>query len=370
MKSIFKMMRSMSPKQKLLVKLIGIFFVLCILLVIVIGLFKNRTLSYSELEQKMVTSAKKYYNDYKELLPKEDGGTVSVDSLTLIEQEYMKELTKYNKEAESCSATVTVTNNRDLYLYIPTLKCEKYTTESLYDHILKEQGTVTAGTGLYEYENDYIYRGEYPNNYVTLNGHLYRILRLTGGKEIRLIGVDSYTELDWDNRYNTNSHYNSGITKYEISRIKDRLDKLYTTEFTDESKSYMVSKQLCIGARNKKSTDKTGKAECSVLTKGTYPLGLLQVNEYLLPSLDENCKYQTNSACTNYNFLTKLQNFYWSITPSDENDYEAYYIKNPVALNPASDYYAVRIVLNIDGNINYKSGDGTQEDPYLISKAK
>lgn len=132
----------------------------------------------------------------------------------------------------------------------------------------------------------------------------------------------------------------------------------------------MVSKQLCIGARNKKSTDKTGKAECSVLTEGTYPLGLLQVNEYLLPSLDENCKYQTNSACTNYNFLTKLQNFYWSITPSDENDYEAYYIKNPVATNPASDYYAVRLVLNIDGNINYKSGDGTQENPYFISKAK
>lgn len=368
MLKIFNMFKSMNQKQKLLVKAILTFFAICIILVIVVGLIKNRKHSYSEIEEKLVSAAKSYYEDNEKLLPGKDGGTVSVDSLTLIEKEYMKEFTKYNKQAESCSATVTVTNNGGKYLYIASLKCVDYQTESLYEKILKNEKIVTEGTGLYAMDNDYIYRGEYPDNYVEFAGKRWRILRLTSGKEIRLIQEDYYQASPWDNRYNVNSKYNSGITSFEVSRIKDKLAKIYETDFDDTDKSYIVSKQLCIGKRGKKETDNSGKIECSTLTENTYPLGLIQANEYVIVSTDKNCSLQSNAACTNYNYLTKLENEFWTITPFNENDYEVYYIQNPVRRDTASDFKAVRLTLNIDGNITYQSGNGTKEDPYVISK--
>jgi hypothetical protein len=360
----------MSSKQKLLVKIIIAFFIICILLVIAVGLFKNRKLSYTEIEEKLISSAKKYYEDNENLLPEQDGGSVSVDSMTLIEQNYMKEFSKYKKAADTCSGKVTVTNNNSHYLYIPTLTCQEYQTTSLYEKILSDQEIVEDGDGLYAIGEDYVYRGEYPNNYVVFANKTWRILRLTSSKEIRLIQVDSYQETPWDNRYNVNANYSAGISDYEISRIKDKIDSIYAgeTDFSDVDKSYIVSKQLCIGSRNKKETTNDGTIECSKLTENAYPLGMLQVNEYVVASIDQNCKLQTDASCTNYNYLTKLESNFWTITPSNENNYEVYYIYGMISSSVASEFKPLRIVLNIDGTINYKSGDGTVENPYVITK--
>ncbi len=367
---LYAILKNMGTKQKMLVKVILAFFVFCILFVIVVGLVKNRKLSYTEIENKLVSAAKSYYNDYAELLPQQDGGSVSVDSATLIEKEYMKEFVKYKKDAESCLGTITVTNNNSHYLYIPTLKCSDYTTTSLYDQVLKNEEIVTEGTGLYQMDNDYVYRGEYPKNYVKFADKLWRILRLTGSKEIRLIQVDSYQETPWDNRYNVTANYNAGITDYEISRIKDKLSSIYTDEdnFSEKDKSYIVSKQLCIGSRSKKETNNTGSVECSKLTEEAYPLGMIQVNEYVLASIDENCKLQTDASCINYNYLTKLESNFWTITSSNKNNYDVYYISGMVNSIAASEFKPLRIVLNVDGTINYKSGDGSVENPYIITE--
>jgi len=357
----------MDKKQKLLVKIILLFFLLCIIAVIIIGLLNNRKLSYSEIENKLVSAAKSYYNEHSNLLPQQNGGSVSVDSLTLIENEYMKEFEKYKKDAVSCSATVTVTNNNGYYLYLPDLKCQDFKSTSLYNKIIKDNPIVTEKDGLYDIDGEYVYRGEYPNNYVEFAGMTWRILRLTRGNEIRLISVDSYQEKPWDNRYNVNSKYSSGITEFEISRIKDTLNSLYEEKFDNDNRAYIVSKQLCIGARNKKATKNDGSIECSKLTEESYPIGMIQVNEYVLASIDENCKLQTNTSCINYNYLRKLDGSYWTITPSTENNYEAYYASGAIKVSTASEYRPIRITLNIDGNIIYNSGNGTKEEPYVIS---
>lgn len=357
----------MNKKQKTLVKGILLFFAVCIVLVIVIGFIKNRKLSYSEIEQKLVSAAESYYSDHKDLLPQQNGGSASVDSLTLIENEYMKEFEKYNKDVVACSATVTVTNNNGYNLYLPDLKCEGFKTTSLYNKIMEDQPIVTEQSGLYDIDGEYVFRGEFPNNYVEFADKMWRILRLTSGNEIRLISVDSYQEKPWDNRYNVNAKYSAGITKFEISRMKDRLAEIYEENFDDDVRPYITSKQLCIGNRNKKETKNDGSIECATLTEETYPIGMLQVNEYVLASVDENCKLQTDTACINYNYLRKLDGSFWTITPSNENDYEVYYASGAIRTSVASEYRPIRITLNIDGNIVYKSGKGTLEDPYVIS---
>lgn len=361
------MFKNMNKKQKALVKGILLFFLICIILVIVIGFFKNRKLSYSEIENKLVNAAEKYYADHTDLLPKENGGTVTVDSLTLMENKYMKAFEKYNKNVVACSGSVAVTNNNGYNLYIPTLKCEGYETISLYNQILKSEEIVTEKSGLYEMDGEYVYRGEFPNNYVKFAGKTWRILRLTSGGEVRLIDVGTYQEKPWDNRYNVNAKYSAGITKYEISRIKDHLANIYNEDFKEDEKSYIVSKQLCIGKRNKKEVKNDGSIECATLTEESYPIGMIQVNEYIIASIDENCKLQTDSACINYNYLRKLEGSSWTITASSANDYEVYYSSGAISTSVASEYRLIRITINIDGNMVYKKGSGTEDDPYVIS---
>lgn len=191
----------MGKSQKRLLKIVGAFFLLCILIVIILGVMNNRTYSYGAMESKLLAAAKEYYKENEDALPIQESGKVSISSEKLIELNYMREFTKYNKNAESCSGVVTVMNNAGQYLYIPSLKCADYKTETLYDKILEEQ-SVTEGDGIYQMYGDSIFRGEYPNNYVRFADQLWRIMRLTNGKEIRLIQEKTKVNGTWDNRYN------------------------------------------------------------------------------------------------------------------------------------------------------------------------
>ena len=367
MKTLLNMFKSMGKSQKRLLIVIGLFFVGCLIFVIVFGILNNRTLSYTQMEEKLLNGARSYYEDNQEFLPKQDGGKVSIDSSKLIELKYMKDFKKYNKNDSSCTGTVSVTNHRGEYLYIPLLKCSEYETNSLYNQILKEQSPVTEGEGLYVMNEDYVYRGEYPKNYVQFANQLWRIVRLTKEKEIRLIQVESpEVEANWDDRYNINVGYSAGITDFEISRIKDTLMDAYEDTFGEKDKSYIISKKLCIGSRNKKETTNDGSVECKKVTEEEYPVGMLQANEYLLASIDSNCQRQTNSSCMNYNYLSKLKNAFWSITTSDENTYEAYYFRNTVRPTEAIEFNAYRLVIHISGEVPFQSGDGTKANPYVI----
>ena len=365
MKTLFKMFRTMGKGQKRLLKIVGAFFLLCIVVVIVLGVMNNRTHSYASMESKLLAAAKDYYNDNKDTLPVQESGKVSVNSEKLIELKYMKEFSKYNKNAEDCIGNVTVMNNAGQYLYVPSLKCANYKTLTLYDKILEEQ-TVTEGDGIYEMYGDYIFRGEYPNNYVKFANQLWRIMRLTSKKEIRLIQVKTNVNGTWDNRYNIQTKTNSGITDYEISRINAKLNQLYEETFSEKDKMYIISQNLCIGTRKEKETRNDGSIECSTLTKKKYPVGAIQANEYMIPSLDFNCRFQTDSSCTNYNYMTKFDKAFWSITTSNLNNYQAYYINDGVERTDASRTKYYQMVIHLNGEIAFKGGKGTEEEPYEI----
>lgn len=366
MVKFLEIFKTMDRKQKLILRSVLAFFVICIVLVVIVGILKNRKLTYTGIEDKLISAAEKYYSKNEELLPQSEGGSVSVDSLTLIENKYMKELTKYNKEAESCSASVKVVNNNGKYLYLPSLKCSEYQTTTLYNYITNNEPIVETDTGLYQYEDEYVYRGEYPNNYLKFADKMWRILSLKDG-EVRIIQSDSFQESPWDNRYNVNSNYSSGITTYGISRIKDKLATLYESSFKDRAKTLISSKQLCIGKRNKKETNNSGSVECAALSEDYSPVGMIQANEFVRVSLDKNCKVQTDTSCSNYNYLSKLEGHFWTITASSNSDYEVYYVSNVLVTGIASDYYPIRLTLNLTDGIRYESGTGTVDDPYIVS---
>lgn len=352
-----------------------IFFGLLVLLVLIIiisifGLiFSNRNLSYDKLEGKLIKATKEYYEHHKEELP---GNTeikkISVD--TLVESEKIKSLDNYVSEGVICKAEVSVYNNDGNYSYIPFLDCgEAYVTLSLKDKIIGN-GTVSSGDGLYLYGNKYIYRGEYVNNYVEFAGKLWRIINIDASDNtIRLVQNELYEkDIVFDDRYNPGSEKYTGFNIFEKSRLLESLEEIYSNkeEFSDSEKSLIISKQLCIGTRVKEDTSKDGSTECSVLTQDKYPLGLVQVNEFLMASIDNNCSNYNDYNCTNYNYFSKINGGYWTITPSNVDDYSQFYIGNVAGIADTSDKLPVKLAIYVNGNIKYTKGDGTEENPYVI----
>ncbi len=358
--------------KKLINKLFSFLFIIFIIIavIIVIKVIKGNRTSYSSIEDKMITAAKKYYSEdeqgieeFKNISNKE----ISVNVDTLIEKKYLKDLTKLtpNKEAV-CKGKVNAKTNNNYILYTAFLDCgEDYKTKYLSDVIKKN--VVESGDGLYAYNDSYIFRGEKVNNYVKFADKEWRIIRINNDNSIRMMETTIRDEIVWDNRYNIDVKSSEGINDFAVSRIKDSLEELYNDnkEFDDNAKSHIISQNLCIGKRKETDTSKDGSIECSS-TYDNFMIGLLQVNEYGLASLDNNCISPLNRACQNYNYLSNFRTSYWSITTSADKTNKVYKFIDTPMITTANNTSRIRAVIHIDANTTYVSGDGTIENPYIL----
>ncbi len=348
-----------------------IFMVIVIFIFIFIGiasLFKSRKYSYKEVENKMVSAAKEYYKNRQEQLPSIDGMKVTVDVSSLVDAKNMKSLDKMLGSSLSCTGYVTVQKNREYYLYTPHLDCgEKYQTVSLSEQIKNDNPITTSSDGLYEIGENLVFRGEKINNYVSFAGKLWRIIRINNDGSLRLLEDDIVYTGYWDDRYNIDRQDDTGINDFEKSRLKDGLDNIYNNMdmFNDTTKAQIVSKNLCIGKRYLDEPDNSGSVECSVVTE-PRPIGLMQVNEYMVASLDPNCKLATDASCTNYNYLAEYTKSTWSLNADASNTHRAYkFSGGEFITSQASNESGLRLVINLSDNINYTKGTGTEEDPYV-----
>lgn len=356
---------------KKLIKFIIIGIILLVLLFVtlwVISLVRGGKLSFEKIENKMAKAAESYYKANQDLLPVKDYAKVELNVDILAKEGYMKVLDEYADENVSCTGKVVVLKNGNNYTYIPKLECgEDYSTNSLVQELTSSNNIVTESDGLYEINGEYVYRGEKLNNYVSFADKTWRIIKITKDNEIRLIQEDIVLKQNWDNRYNSDKKSNSGINNFEVSRIKDSLEEIYNGKmFSSEDKAKLVPKKLCIGKRLSNDTSKDGSTECKVLTEEYYSLGLLQVNEYLIPSLDTGCTDSNKRQCTNYNFLSDYEDSFWTITADAENTYGVYYIDYLPQSAKAKKQAGIKLVINISGEVNYASGNGTLEKPYVI----
>ncbi len=355
--------------------IIAVVTVIVIFLLLLISKLTGGKKSYDDIENVMVDAAERYYAANKNLLPKTNGGTVEVSAQKLINLKYMKSFDKYKKGA-NCTGKVVVENNDDNYNYTPYLSCNNsYSTSELYRKVTDKSNIVTTGYGLYQYGSEYVYRGEDVNNYVLLNNNLWRIVKVTANNETVLVKEDksSYLSISWDDRYNSVKGYNIGINDFDKSRIKDSLNEMYnTTEedeilFTEKIKQHMVSHAYCSGKRSKVQNGADNSVECS---KTTEPLkvGLLTVSDYMRASLDNECNSTTSYACQNYNYLVNHNLSWWLITGDSENSYDVYGVSNygRIESTGAYSFKNIRPVIYLDSKTMYSSGEGTEENPYVL----
>lgn len=337
---------------------VGAFIIIIIFLTITGG-----RLTYTQIESRMVSAAKEYYRDNKDKLPKTDNGVVTISTDKLVEEEYMKSLTKLVKNKDDvCSGQVSVTKNEDNYYYSPTLSCgENYSTKKLKDVIVDK--TVTTENGLYQVGENYIFKGDNVNNYVKFADRLWRIIKINPDGSIRMIDISKRDGVVWDDRYNSEKDYNIGINDYGVSRIKDTINNIYN-ELSSKDKAYILKQNLCIGKRNENETNNDGSVECSSVLENQN-IGLIQVNEFVLASLSNKCNNPTSHECSNYNYLASIESI-WTLNADSTNTYKVFKISGNAFTTNAVNSAQPKAVVHINSQVNYVSGDGSEENPYVF----
>ena len=341
--------------------------VIVIILLIIINACSNSSGSYDKIEQKMVNAAKSYYASHEKNLPKEESGTVKVTISTLIEAELLKEVKDPNNKNQDCSGYVEVTKVGKEYSYTPFLVCKgNYEPKYLTD-IVKESKQDEYGNGVYEMGGEYVYRGDDVKNYVSFNNQLWRIISLDLDGNIELLftkGEEKYAGI-WDSKYNSASQKYYGVTTdYLHSDIRKILKEFYESNFDTKEKSYIISKNICIG---KLSYDGLSdrNTECAT-TKENEKVGLLQVSDYVRSSLDEKCVNYNSPECTNRNYLSSEEVSTWLLTTNSENTYEVYVLNEEIDTKKASLSNSIQPVIFLTRKSIILKGTGSKNDPYII----
>lgn len=371
---------SNNDAKKSMIKFMGIIIGITILLLLILfiaSLGKSGSYSYTKIETIMKEAAVSYFKDHPDSLPQTNGGVVEIDSSNLVAEGKMKDLSEYTKKGVSCTGSVLVEKSLSGYLYTPQLDCgEAYTTIEFSGKILDKEEIVTSGYGLYEAsDGSYVFRGEKVNNYVKLDASLWRIVKITNEGNVVLIS-DSGLGMSqpWDNRYNAQQNYGSGINEYGASRVKEYLDRVYENPVKDDleyilsakDKNKIVNFPLCIGKRDAAAQSKDNSIECSSVIEDQR-WGLLTLSEYMMASIDPNCNSSLSKSCQNYNYLA-LKDEWWLATADSKDDSNVYMIKrngSPI-LASAANYAIVRPVIYLNGRVRFMSGNGTFEKPYTL----
>ena len=355
-------------------------FIILILILFLLSIINKKKYTYESVEKEMVSAAKNYFKDNPEQLPQEDGGIVEIDSSNLVASGKMDDFSSYLKDGNTCAGSVQVEKKNSDYNYTPYLNCgDNYVTIELYKKVTDTSNIVTSGYGLYKNEDNYIFRGEDLDNYVELEKALWRIVKINNNNEIILVLNETAGDnTAWDDRYNPNSEYNSGINSYKASRIKDTLVDIYNNRneakdeydkthiLTENDLDKLVTFNLCVGKRKKDDEGYNIAGECSDLATNQV-IGLLTASDYMQASIDPNCKTVTSPSCGNYNYLNINKNW-WLATANADSTFEVYYIKNSgmIATANAANYHSVRPVVRLSSSVLYKEGNGTLDDPYKI----
>lgn len=326
--------------------------------------------SFEEIESIMVDAAKQYYSEHQKKLPKVVGESSEVKVSTLVSGDYMKSITDYVKNEDvACKASVKVTNTNNNYRFNPLLDCGRYYKyEYIIDHIKNNEKIVTESDGLYQIDEKLVYRGEKVKNYVRFANATWRIIRIENNKLV-LIDSEKIKDVYWDNRYNSDKDSNVGINNYNVSRIRDYLEKLYkgNSLFTDSDKLLLSNYTLQVGKVGEEDDDRSGNLAKSSLLASQY-IGLISINDFMNASLDSKCTIADSPNCGNYNYLANYDYNYWTMTADKNSTHKVFkfIFEEGTSLANASSIAYVRPVVAITSDAVYVSGNGTASKPYIF----
>ena len=215
--------------------MVGLILGLPIFVIILLAILqscKNGRINHTEYEQKMISAAEKYISQEK-IKSLEEGETIEISLKKLVSEEYIKSTNKLLGD-DSCKGSVVVRKNGSnveeneggFLNYIANLKCDDYQTQTLNNSLMKN--LTTDGSGLYESNGIYIFKGEDAKNYVNFYGQQYRIVSIDENGFAKLLKAESESlNKYWDIKYNTEVDNSFGKNIYGDSAIIKELLSVY-----------------------------------------------------------------------------------------------------------------------------------------------
>ncbi len=372
--------------KKTIIIMCGSVIGLLILLLIVIWLMSilsNRYYSYEAVEEKIIEATDKYYKNNPSMLPV-GNAKYNLQYSTLVENDYIKPLNELIKDGDNCTADIIVINNDGVYTYIPKLSCgESYESKELYKQVLLNNEIKTTGSGLYQgSDGSYYFRGKVNNNYVAFGEYegsrnteeiLWQIISIEPDNTIRMKSlVHAEERTPFDDRFNEATQDRDGYNDFKNSLLKDYLIDLDKKNLflSETQKSKLVSKNICSAKRSETDDTKDGSTECSEKTEESLLFSTMYPYEFMRASLDENCKNILDRSCSNFNYLSSTSgNSEWSVTADPVNNKYVYeFIGDTYDLGTAKSEKYVYPVVTLNEYAFYKSGSGTESDPYRLFK--
>lgn len=362
-------------KRIMLMVLAG--FVLFILIIALISRC-NRTRTYSvdeinELKTHLISLAESHFANNPSALPSE-GNSTTLSIQTLVEAGRTKPLNEIIRNGEHCTGHILVENNRGYILYLPYINCgELYRSQKLVNVLIDSNNVVTSGNGLYTMHGGFVFRGESVNNFLSFADRIWVILGVNTDGTIRIMEYTNRAfSSPWDDRLNPDSHV-SGINNFihennVNSRIRDQLIEIYDDEFDDNHRAHFVPQDLCVGKRSVDDDSHDGRTECSdILANQTF--GLIAAYEFLRASLDENCSSSQDTACINFNYLSRIRSNFWTITADSESTFRVFRIGGNMTLQGSSSLAGVKVTAHLSSEVLVAEGDGSFSNPFQLVTA-
>ena len=406
-----------------LVELLAVIAILTIIMVIsvpqLITSIKNKkTDALEKTKDLLISAARNYVIDYELKVP------TSISIETLCKNDYLECPIKNPIDNSNLNGYVNVDDNK-VYVYSDT---RDYITIRDYIIDLYNDESLRTSNGLKKdntVDTNIRYYGSDPNNYVSFNNELWRIIGVFGNN-VKLIRNEKLGELSWDSSessvndgYGINQWGESKDTSgniYEGADLKVYLNKMYyggtsvtcyngynnttttcpTNTLDETAKSSIDNHTWNTGAIQYKTRTDTlafysaergtiGKM-CSsgsycndtVTRKTTWTgyVALPYVTDWAYASSESVCETNMQKQdssnvyiCKNNNWMQRSTNA-WYLSPS-ANGLFAYYALF-VSSNGGADYfnaarsYAVAPSIYLKSNILIESGTGTSSDPYIL----
>jgi len=285
-----------------------------------------------------------------------------------------------------------------------------------------KESKVTSGDGLYEdiyEENKYIYRGGNPNNFISFNDELWRIISIEADNTLKIIRNENNNidQMSWDvkgtrnantSTYCTNAsdlgcnawastitlankpnvftlYYPNGNSTTDTAitgsvtqdaSLNTYLNMQYYDEL-NEDKKYVVNHDFNVGTPGNYDDieDIATDINQEAIYKWKGNVGLMNITDILRTTTVSNCSNlhvghndgNPNSVCSSNNWLWPKSGWKWTISPS------AYFHRGHVwvvydngSIGPRDAHNTYGILPVVFLNINNLIGKGTEDKPYII----
>lgn len=291
-----------------------------------------------------------------------------------IKIEYNESGSQYNYTYEETDCNSNTTLKGLIVTYNDGLKKEERNiTLSAYEKVLADYNGIISSVGgvtdgLYEIDDEYIFRGTDPNNYVKLGngGDSYRIISMNKkDKTIKLIKVTP--ESSAYSSTNSNSFLESSVATYLLNFVTTGSAKGFNNKIVDGIKweNGILDVNTSVDYNVLKSIEATSNL--------SNKIGLIQVSDYVIASLNNTCYNNIlSSSCQMSNYLATLfgSNYVWTMDGSTTGKVitlEKGVITNHT-LNATSDItYRIYPVMHLKRSTYITTGNGTSSSPYIFN---